>query len=104
MDPSVWKHLPLDVSEKICNLLTKVRSINHLLSDEIKSQWYLLEKYHKKCVTLFGKSSAHYVMYDDIKNVFGIIDDFPEEFCMETVIDEMWKRLEPDQRYFLVYT
>ena len=102
MDP-VWTQLPLDFAEKICNMLPKVRRMNPILKDEIESQWYKFDKYYYNCVQLFGLSNAEYVMYDDMKNVCQIVDDYPEDMPFMTVIENMWKKMTHEQRNSLVY-
>lgn len=101
MDP-IWKELPRDLVDKICNMLPKVRRVNHIIADQIVNQWYKYDKYYYRCMSFFG-NAAHTVMYDDMKVVFGIVDDFPEEIAMEVVVQEMWKRLSFEQRCYLFY-
>lgn len=102
MDP-IWKQLPLEVSEKICNMLPKVRRIDETLKDEIESQWYKYDKYYYNCVQFFGADMAECVMYDDLKNGYGIVDDYPEDTPFTTVIESMWKQLTHEQRNYLIY-
>lgn len=100
---SIWKNLPLEISEKICNNLTKVRQIDERLKNDIVNQWYLFDKYQYNCIMMFGYSNYECVMYDDFKNIFGIEDDFPEEMDFSEVIERMWMRLSPEQRAELFF-
>ena len=102
MDP-VWKTLPDELTDKICNMLTKVRKIDENLKNDIVNQWYLFDKYKYHCISFFGVDGADFVMYDDLKNIMGVEDDFPEEMDITQVIDHMWMRLDNDQRKYLVY-
>ncbi len=101
MDP-IWQTLPLELSGYICNMLPKVRRIDEKLKDQIVNQWYLFEKYKNRCIDFFGKDVVDFVMYDDLKNVFEIKDDFPEEMHITEVIERMWLRLDFDQRKYLL--
>ena len=101
MDP-IWKELPLNLSERVCNTLTKVRRIDENLANDIKNQWYMYDRWYYNYVSLFGTETAHCAMYDDMKNVCGVIDDFPEEMGFEQVIQNMWMRLSHDDRKYLI--
>lgn len=100
MDP-IWKELPRDLVDKICNMLPKVRRIDAGIADQITSQWYKYDTYYYRCMSLFGGNSAHIIMYDDMKVMYNLVDDFPEEMALETVVQELWKRLTFDQRNYL---
>ena len=102
MDP-IWQNLPLELSEKICNNLQKVRQIDERLKNDIVNQWYLYDKYAYNCIMMFGYANYQCVMYDDMKNVCDIKDDFPEEMNFTEVIERMWMKLSPEQRQWLIY-
>lgn len=97
MDP-IWKELPLDLSERVCNALTKVRRIDATLANEIKNQWHKYNKWYYNYVALFGIDNVLYVMYDDMKNVCGAVDDYPDEMDFETVVQTMWTKLSHEDR------
>jgi hypothetical protein len=101
MDPC-WKNLPLDLSERVCNALTKVRRIDPSLSDEIVNQWYKYDTWYFNTSSLFGFELANYVMYDDMIHVMKLTDIYPEEMCIDDIIKDMWKRLTPEQRDELI--
>jgi hypothetical protein len=103
MDSSIWQNLPCDISDKICNLLPKVRQIDERLRNDIVNQWYLYDKYMYNCIMLFGYANYECVMYDDMKHVFDIKDDFSEEMPFTEIIERMWMRLTPEQRVYLIY-
>lgn len=101
MDP-VWKNLPCDVSEKICNMLPKVRQIDERLKNDIVNQWYLFDKYMYKYIMLFGYSNYEYIIYDDMIHVMNLPDDFPEEMPFTEILQRMWMRLTPEDRVYLI--
>lgn len=102
MDPC-WKHLPIEIVEKICNFLPQVRRIDENLSQEIRDQTYKFDMWFYNMSSLFGFNDAYYVMYDDLINVLKVKDDFPEEMPLENVVLNMWKKLTPEERV-RVYT
>lgn len=104
MDPAIWSKLPYELVEKICNFLTKVRRIDTLIKDEIVHQWYKFDTYYWRLAGLFGINNVLYVMYDDMKNVAGVIDNYPEEMAYEDVIREMWKNTTHEDRNELLVT
>jgi hypothetical protein len=104
MDPQIWGKLPYELVEKICNLLIKVRHIHPLLKNDIVYQWYKFDTYYWRLAGMFGVNNVLYVMYDDMKNVAGVIDDFPEEMAYEEVIREMWKKTTHEDRNELLIT
>ena len=101
MDP-IWQELPQDLSERVCNTLTKVRRIDENLANEIKNQWYIYDRWYYNYVSLFGTDIALCAMYDDMKNVCGVVDDFTDEMGFEEVIQNMWMRLSYDDRKYLL--
>jgi hypothetical protein len=98
MDPKIWSRLPTELVEKICNMLTKVRRIDPCIKDDIVHQWYKLETYYWRLVGMFGVNNALYMMYDDMKNVAGIYDSYPEDMEFEEVVREMWKETTHEDR------
>ena len=101
MDP-IWQNLPLDLSERVCNALTKVRRIDDLLANDIKNQWYKYDRWYYNVMSLFGVDNAMYVMYDDLKNVCGAVDDYPDNMSLEEVVQHMWMKLSYEYREYLV--
>lgn len=99
---SIWKDLPLDLSERVCNTLTKVRRIDENLKNEIVNQWYKYDRWYYNTMSLFGKSNVLCVMYDDMKNVCGAVDDYPEEMSFEQVVQNMWMKLSYEDRDYLL--
>lgn len=51
---------------------------------------------------LFGRNNALYVIYDDMKNVIGVTDWYPEDMPLHQVVDHMWKSLTPEERNELI--
>lgn len=98
MDPQIWKRLPCELVDKICNNLTYLRKIDETLADEIKNQWYLFTKWYYECVELFGTEQAYGVMYDDMRCIANVADSYPEDMEYETVVENMWRTLTPEQR------
>ncbi len=103
MDPC-WKNLPDEIVYKICNMLPKVRTLNKNLSEDIRYQWYKFDKYYFNCVLLFGTNNALYVMYDDMRNVVGVVDTYPEDMPYPEVVMNMWKGITPEERNELLIT
>ena len=97
MDP-IWKNLPCDLVEKVCNILPRIRKIDPTLSNAIKNQWYKYDTWYWRTMMLFGTEDALVSMYDDLVNVMGVEDTYPEEMAYEEVIQEMWKSLTPEAR------
>ena len=104
LDPEIWGRLPTELVEKICNMLIHVRRIHPLLKDDIVYQWYKLETYYWRIVGMFGVNNVLYVMYDDMKNVAGVSDSYPEDMPFEVVVREMWKETSYEQRTELLIT
>jgi hypothetical protein len=104
MDPKIWGRLPIELVEKICNMLIHVRRIHQLLKNDIVHQWYKLETYYWRLAGMFGVNNAIYVMYDDMKNIIGIHDNYPEEMMFEEIVREMWKDATYEQRDELLIT
>ena len=101
MDPC-WKALPLDLVERICNMLPKIRRFNQGVLDDINNQMHLFDKYYWNALTLFGLNNAWYTMYDDLRNISGILDRHPENMPIENVVFEMWKSASREQREEIV--
>ena len=104
MDPAIWSKLPDELVYKICNMLTKVRRIDPILKDSIVNQWHKFDTYYWRLAGMFGINNVLYVMYDDMKNVAGVIDNYPEEMLFEEVIHEMWKDTSLEDRDELLIT
>ncbi len=85
-------------------MLPKVRRIDGRLSEDIRYQWYKFDKYYFNCVLMFGTNNALYVMYDDMKNVVGAVDHYPEEMSYPEVVMNMWKGLTPEERNEIMVT
>lgn len=97
MDPC-WKNLPIELVEKICNFLPKVRKINTLLSEEIRFQPNKFDRWYFNAASLFGFNHAYSIMYDDLRYVMQVPDVFPEEMPIEEVVVNMWRKMSPEQR------
>jgi hypothetical protein len=98
MDPQIWKNLPCDIVDKICNSLTEVRRVDGVLANEIKNQWYKFDRWYYDCVALFGSEQAYCVMYDDMRSIVNVEDNYPEEMDYESVVQNMWMSMTPEQR------
>ena len=101
MDPC-WKNLPIDIVDRICNMLPQVRRFNDGVLDDIKYQTHLFNKYYWNVTRLFGFEDVWYAMYDDLRNISNILDTHPENMPIEYVVFEMWKSARPDQREEIV--
>jgi hypothetical protein len=101
MDPC-WKNLPIELAERICNMLPRVRSFDQPVLNDIKNQTHLFNKYYWHVASLFGFDDVWYAMYDDMRNISDILDTHPEDMCIENVVFEMWKSMRPDQRKEIV--
>lgn len=104
MDPKIWGRLPDELVDKICNMLTNVRRIDPFLKNDIVYQWYKFDTYYWRLAGMFGVNNALYVMYDDMKNVTGVTDNYPEEMLFEEVVREMWKNTTYEDRDELFIT
>lgn len=93
MDP-IWKSLPSDLSEHVCNQLPKVRSIQVNLKREIESQRWMLAKsfsYYMRLCQFHGR--AGYTMF---KNKLGVPDGVD--------INDHWRAMCPDDRVRFYFT
>lgn len=97
MDPC-WKFLPYDLVEKICNMLSKVRRIDPRIASDINNQSHLFDTYYFNAASLFGFDQVWWVLYDDLRNIAGIYDDYRESDDLEYVVREMWKSATREQR------
>lgn len=101
MDPC-WKLLPRDLVEKICNMLPKVRSMDVRISNDIKNQVHLFDRYYYNAASLFGFDQVWWILYDDLKNIASIPDNYTETEDLEYVVREMWKSATHEQRREIV--
>ena len=102
MDP-IWKRLPHDLVYKICNMLTKLRRIDHRLKHEICTQEYLLDKIWYNNMSLFGLLDSWDVTYHDmytyvIHNQIPIRRYVDDECSTEQLCKSIWGLLKPDER------
>ena len=104
LDPKIWGRLPSDLVEKICNMLIYVRRIDTWLRDSIVYEWHKFDSYYWRLAAMFDANTALYVMYDDMKNVAGIYDSYPEDMPFELVVREMWKEVSREDRNELLIT
>lgn len=63
MDP-VWQNLPVDLSDKICNMLPKVRAMDPDMKDQIKF-WHL-RRLLNNSIMWFGYSDGYMIVLDDL--------------------------------------
>lgn len=78
MDP-IWKNLPLDLSEKICNCLPKVRSISPSLKYELLYTVKMRE-FYKIFIDyedMYGTTRAWDVILMDMYNILNDYNDEP---------------------------
>jgi hypothetical protein len=47
---------------------------------------------------MFGFDQVWWVLYDDLRNIAGIYDDYRESDDLEYVVREMWKSATHEQR------
>lgn len=85
-------------------MLPKVRQIPIALSEEIRFEINKFDKYYLNNVMLFGRNNALYVIYDDMKNVIGVEDWYPEDAPLHQVVHHMWSSLTPEERNELIVT
>lgn len=85
-------------------MLPKVRQIPIALSEEIRFEINKFDRYYLNNVMLFGRNMALYVIYDDMKNVLGIEDLYPEDMPFHQVVQHMWSSLTPEERNELIIT
>lgn len=65
MDP-VWKDLPVDLVNHVCNQLPKVRVIPENLRDEIVKQHWMLDNMLNYYIVWYGVVDAYFVLLDDL--------------------------------------
>lgn len=85
-------------------MLIQVRRIEPDLKNEIIHQWYKFETYYWRLAGMFGTDNVFIVMYDDMRNVAGVSDAYPEEMLLEEVVREMWKDTTHEDRDELLIT
>jgi hypothetical protein len=101
MDPC-WKELPIELVERICNMLTKVRRFNQGVLDDIKNQTHMFDRYYWTVLGLFGFENVWYAMYGDLQFIARIPDAHPHDMRLEDVVFEMWKSASREQREEIV--
>jgi hypothetical protein len=102
MDP-IWRHLPVDLVYKICNLLVHVRHIDENLKKEICNQEYLLDKIWYNNLSLFGIFDSWEVTFHDlytyiVHNEINIRRDDVYEYTSEQLCRSVWALLKPCER------
>lgn len=91
MDP-IWQNLPLDLSEKICNFLPKVRAIPQSLKYELLYAVKMRE-FHKILVEYeenYGKFRAYDVL---IYDMYNILNNYEEEPTSQWLADHVFEPL-----------
>jgi hypothetical protein len=97
LDPKIWGNLPEVLIDKICNMNTN-------LIDEIKFQPHKYARWYYNCVGLFGINNAYTVMYDDMRHILNVLDTYSEDTPYETVVENMWRGLTPEDRDEIIIT
>ena len=100
MDP-IWKTLPEDLTDKVCNSLIHVRRIDPALKEEIVNQWYKFETYFWRILALFGPNNVYRIMYDDMVNIAGMDDDGwsdDEDLEYRDMVYMLWERMTHEER------
>ena len=91
---SLWTELPLELSEKICNSLTKVRTIQESIKTEIESQRWMLAKifswYFELC------QFNHPMALSTIRRDLGV--------PVNVDINVHWNTMTPDERIDFFYS
>ncbi len=96
-------HLPVDLVNKICNLLVHLRRINGDLKKQICNQDHILDKIWYNNLSLFGLVDSWYITYHDL-HTYIVHHDIPierddtKEYTNEHLCRSMWALLEPDER------
>ena len=70
-----------------------------LLLDEIRCQWYKLDRLHENYSMMYGGDDrAWNILYDDFMNVYKFIDDFEDGLSIEFIVRIWWASLTPEDR------
>ena len=104
LDPKIWGNLPDFLIDKICNMILLVRTCNTRLIDEIRFQPHKYARWYYNCVGLFGLNNATIVMYDDMRHILNVRDTYSEDMPYETVVENMWRGLTPEDRDEIIMT
>lgn len=90
MNP-IWKDLPLELSEHVCNQLPKVRRIPENLKTQITSQRWMLAKCYSWYLEMCMYST--HMAYSLFQNELGCHGD----------INQYWMDMSPDDRLLFYY-
>lgn len=86
MDP-IWRELPVELVEHVCNQLPKVRSISHAMKHELTFR--PLELLIKNTMAWFGRDDGYQLLLDDL-NLLNE-SDFNNLY-------EVWEDMDVDKR------
>ncbi len=68
MDP-IWQQLPDELVEHVCNQLPKVRRIDDVLAEDIRNQFFHLDKLLRYYNRWFGRMDAYDILLDDLNMI-----------------------------------
>lgn len=69
MMEGIWRELPVDLSDKICNKLTDVRRINEELKTDLK--FGLLDFLCKRLDRLYCQEMTNVIVMDSLLEILG---------------------------------
>lgn len=94
----IWRELPIDVSEKICNKLIDVRRINGELKTDLK--FGLLDFLCKRLDRLYCQEMTNVVVMDSLLEILGYkirYAMFNDEDPIYSLIEVLWAHMDSDQ-------
>lgn len=68
MNP-IWRDLPLDLAEYICNKLPSVRRVHPDIKARVLHQKWMFDRLYKNCTAWYGEYEAYYLLLDDLNLV-----------------------------------
>jgi hypothetical protein len=71
---TIWKNLPIELSEHICNQLPKVRRIPCDLKQDLRYQFFMVDKMLKYFTMWYGYDDAYTLLLHDL-NMLNESDD-----------------------------
>lgn len=86
MDP-IWKNLPLDLAEKICNMLPQIRRVSPMLKNELvsyvnhKEFYYTLTQYE----SVWGRTFRAFEAFTD--DMYNVLNNWELEPSSQWLVD-----------------
>ena len=92
----IWKELPVDLVDRICNLLPKLRAIPLPLKNEITSQQHMLSKYARNWIDQFYFGNGWVAVW----SMLGEFEDRPDigRISYEKCCRDFWNTLTLEER------